>query len=191
MIKDELGILKPTKKEEIIGTWRKIGLLQGIKEGSVHEWRCAKSYDNLAKHMTYGDVPEEILNALQVISFPIIRRSIMNSGKKVTRIMEGNEIVDAFSEITLNECLDTAKEKKRGTKSKLFFNIFSRLLDEYGLGKKTIVEVMNTIYNAKPEDSLSRTLKVIGLDFEAEVCALCVEPFRKRMMMSDIEKKRN
>lgn len=51
--------------------------------------------------------------------------------------------------------------------------------------------MMNTLYNAKPDDSLRRTLKVIGLDFEEEVCALCVEPFRKRMITSDTEKKRN
>lgn len=36
-----------------------------------------------------------------------------------------------------------------------------------------------------------RGLIPMGLALEAEVCALCVEPFMKRMMTSDTEKKRN
>lgn len=188
MVLKKIGNINEVKtKKDIINIWRQLSLLGGIKEGSQQEWRCAKSYNNMAEYMIYGGLSEDEINSIKVIVFPIIRRLITGSGKKVTRVMTGEEIVEGMLKITMDDMLKYAKDKKRGVKSSVMFEMFKRFVEEYELGEKNIVELMNTFYAAKPEESISRTMRIFDLDIEAEICGLAIQPLRKILIPEKIK----
>ena len=106
MILEKIGNKNGEKtKNDIINIWRQLYLLDGIKNGSQQEWRCAKSYNNMAEYMIYGNLSDDVIRSIKVIVFPIIRKLITASGEKITRVMTGKEIVDAMTEITMNDIL--------------------------------------------------------------------------------------
>ena len=69
-------------KKEILTQWRILGLLQGLKEGGIIEWRCAKSFEKMANYLIENNNSIFAATNWVYVLFPIIRRSLTkNKGK--------------------------------------------------------------------------------------------------------------
>lgn len=115
-----------TNKQEIIERWRNLGFLQGIKEGGVIEWRCAKSFEDMAQYITAlneGEEEEFCLKYgtnIEVIVFPMLRRCLANKNK-ITFAVDPENLFNWLDGITMEDLLNYAKEQKMGERLSIFW----------------------------------------------------------------------
>ena len=62
------------KNEEILKLWRNTGFLHGLKEGSQNEWRCAESFDLMAKYL----LNENTYNKMKIRSQVNVKQLLLN-----------------------------------------------------------------------------------------------------------------
>ena len=113
------------KNEEILARWRGLGFLKGLKEGSINEWRCAKSFDNLANYILSHD--ELKSESLEIFVFPFVRRVLCTGKKRLHRILTGEEVCDFLTSVTVCECMECVRKK---VKTKIG-NVLIKIIDNY------------------------------------------------------------
>ena len=112
--------------EEILNRWRKLGFLQGLKEGSINEWRCAKSFDNVANYLLNSDIESDVLD---VFAFPFVRRVLCTGKKRVHRILTGEEVCEFLKEVTVEECLSEMESRVKTPLGKTLLTIFKNYVE--------------------------------------------------------------
>ena len=125
--------IKKEKKEEILERWRTLGFVKGLEEGSVNEWRVAKSMELMAQYLLTH--PEECNTSFDVCIFPIIRRCFTKNRRKVTRIIKPEEIISWLKENTVENFLQFAhihtKKKEYKFQNEFFnylWNLYKKIL---------------------------------------------------------------
>lgn len=88
------------KNEEILARWRELGFLNGLKTGSINEWRCAKSYDDMANYLLSNNNDYST-----TLAFPFIRRVLCTRKKRLYRIIKPSEVIDFLNTTTVEDCL--------------------------------------------------------------------------------------
>ena len=167
------------KNEEILAKWRKIGLLKGLKEGSINEWRCAKSFDDLAQFL----LSTEKYNALCTVAFPFVRRVLCTGKKRLHRIIRPEEVCEFFEEQNAYECwtvISTKYEKDKKFKNNAYARalrkIFSNFLEEEK--EYTLLQILEFFYDTNNEkyQLVERLLKDC-FDWEAELLVMACDMF--------------
>lgn len=179
-------------KSEIIGFWRKNGLLDNIKSGSVHEWRCAKSYNNLAIYLyeNKDTIGEVTAIAASFMVYAIIRRLICDAGKKITRIIEGKELFECYSRIKTSEILEYALNKKMGDKNRYRLECFKRMLEEENLYSMTFLEFNDYTFTEEGVLKMSKYNNVLQMDFLAILCCFSIVPLREMLRANTSPRKK-
>lgn len=172
---NNLHMLKE-EKEQIIPIWRHIGLLEGIKEGSINEWRVAKSYNNFAKYA----LQDNSLSALCVITFPLIRKSLCCRKKRLYRIIQGREIADFFKEHTIKE-LSNFYNNGNSPLIKTIPSeriLFGNLLKIEAISNWTLFDFITKFYKneEEPLKTVSAVLEDV-VDIEKMLCTVCSDYF--------------
>lgn len=171
------------KNEEILNRWRKLGFLKGLKEGSINEWRCAKSFDNVANYLLMQDDASE---TLQVFSFPFVRRVLCTGKKRIHRILTGEEVCDFLTTITVAECLTNMEERVKTPVGTVLLGILENYVDyaeryEHA-NDSSFVEFLDGL---KHEDTfygpMFKELMKGVFDFEAEMLAAASIIFVEQM----------
>lgn len=103
-------------RQEITERWKSIGFLNGIKEGSICEWRCAKSFEDCAEFLMGKS--DGRLRPLEVVAFPFIRRCLTRGGKRISRFLTPEEVVGFFETTKVSDlfefvCTEQYKRKSR------------------------------------------------------------------------------
>lgn len=176
------------KNEEILKIWRRLGLLKGLKEGSINEWRCARSFQNLAEYFISSNAPE--MEALATITFPFVRRVLCCCNPRLHRILTAEEVVDFFNTTTARECWDYYKKwiDKQNFKSQSVkgerCRVCYRLLDNFikdGHEEDSLTEFWNNIFvigaEIKPTAALFKRFTAQTYDFEAELVSWACDVF--------------
>lgn len=163
--------------EKILKRWRDLGFLQGLKEGSQNEWRCAKSFELMAQYLMTNEEKlrytlcksEATTNFTQTVTFPIIRRLICIERPRVNRIIQPEEILDVLDSVTLDQAIDVCRiynkkiKGKETNKKKITY--VNKIKDYYNLGELTFIDGISTVLS-NTDAGLFR--KVFDIDIEAE-----------------------
>ena len=184
------------KNEEILNKWRTIGFLQGLKEGSINEWRCAKSFDDMVLFLLkQRDENCDKYACLDVFAFAFIRRVLCTGKKRLYRLIAPLEIINFFETTTLDDCLLFLKEKNektpkeskslKGVYRKLFYNILS--LDE--INQETILSFIDNFQKGKTRlhENLNKVL-VNVFDLEAELMCVITDLFVEKNYKNSTKK---
>jgi len=168
--------------EEILNRWRKLGFLQGLKEGSINEWRCAKSFDNVANYLLSQ---EKNSQSLETFSFPFVRKVLCTGKKRMHRILTGEEVCDFLSGVTVEECLTEMKSKVKNPIGKALLGVFENYVNYANItmhaNDSSITDFIDGI-----RDGDSDTEKMFGVlmkgvfDFEAELLSAATDIFVER-----------
>lgn len=97
----ELDEMK-AKNEEILKRWRSYGFLKGLKEGSINEWRCAKSFQDMADFISADN--EKKYASLYAVLFACIRRILCTGKKRLHRLLKPEELIEFFEKQNAYEC---------------------------------------------------------------------------------------
>lgn len=177
------------QNEEILKKWRGLGLLAGLKEGSINEWRCAKSFDNVANYLLSQ---EKNSQSLETYSFPFIRRVLCTGKKRLHRILSGEEVCDFLMGVTIDECLNYCRGKVRGKIVKTLLKLIENYI-EYAersepIKEMSIVEFFDGLkdgHNRHGEVFVELTKGVF--DFEAELLVAATDIFVERNIKKEKE----
>lgn len=165
--------------EEILNKWRKLGFLQGLKEGSINEWRCAKSFDNAANYILDNEYESY---SLSVFAFPFIRRAICTGKKRLHRILSGEEVCDFLTTITVKECLTEMKSKVKTLVGIALLGVFENYIDyadrTMHASDASLIEFIDGIRDGDtyPEKMFKALMKDV-FDFEAELLSAATDIF--------------
>lgn len=91
-------------KQEVIKRWRTIGFLCKLKEGSINEWRCAKSYENMSNYLIENPAYNNDIFSVQCFAF--IRRAICRGKQRLHRFIKPEEIIDFLTNTTMKELFE-------------------------------------------------------------------------------------
>lgn len=167
------------KNEEILQRWRNLGFLKGLKEGSINEWRCAKSFDNMANYCLQNN----ICGSICTLSFPLIRRVLCTGKNRIYRIIESEWVVDIFNKTTLNECVDEflkipSKSKKTQKFREEFGNAFKMYIDIADICDMSVGDFFDQYCLESPNEPI-KYAKVLGClcDIEAEILSIVADKF--------------
>jgi hypothetical protein len=175
--------------EEILNKWRKLGLLQGLKEGSINEWRCAKSFENAANCILNNEYESY---SLTVFAFPFIRRVICTGKKRLHRILIGEEVCDFLTTITVGECLTEMKSKVRTPVGKALLGVFENYVDYADItmhaSESSLTDFMDGIRDGSThtEEMLKALMKGV-FDSEAELLSAATDIFVERNIKKEKE----
>ena len=167
------------QNEEILNRWRKLGFLQGLKEGSINEWRCAKSFDNAANYILDNEYESY---SLPVFAFPFIRRAICTGKKRLHRILSGEEVCDFLTTITVEECLTEMKSKVKTPAGIALLGVFENYIDyadrTMHASDASLIEFIDGIRDGDthPEEMFKALMKDV-FDFEAELLSAATDIF--------------
>jgi hypothetical protein len=170
------------KNEEILNRWRSLGLLAGLTEGSINEWRCAKSFDNAANYILNNDIGS---NSVTVFSFPFIRRVICTGKKRLHRILNGEEVCEFLTSVTVGECMDYVKKKVKSGVGKAMLKIIDNYLD-YSEKYQSVRELSISDffdYLKEGDDIRYKMFSAImkdAFDYEAELLSAATDIFVER-----------
>ena len=149
-------------KKEILTQWRILGLLQGLKEGGIIEWRCAKSFEKMANYFIENNNSIFATTNWVYVLFPIIRRSLTKNKGRITNVIEPKDLTNFLQDKTIKELLDFVKMKKGKKKMKFFVDCFERLKNGSGIRKRELAEcIFNDFFAAfiKVENSVVNVKK--------------------------------
>jgi hypothetical protein len=162
------------KKKEIIEKWRDIGFLNGLKNNSINEWRCAKSFNDMVDYLIKSN---QDTDNFSFILFPFIRRALTTGKKRLYRFIDPNEIMTFINTVTLGDIFKYIIDittKKDKISYKIIYNINE--LDICNDIK--IIDFFNS--NIKNDNDKIKRLKTICnniIDIEAEIIAYSSEYF--------------
>lgn len=175
--------------EEILKRWRKLGFLQGLKEGGINEWRCAKSFDNVANYLLSQ---EENSPSLETLSFPFVRKALCTGKKRMHRILTGEEVCDFLSSVTVEECLIVMENKDRNPVGNVLLGVFENYV-EYAdktmhASDSSITDFIDGIRDGDThtEEMFSALMKGL-FDVEAELLCAATEIFVERNIKKEKE----
>lgn len=174
------------KNEQILNTWRKIGFLQGLKEGSINEWRCAKSFDEMVNYCLNNKGNTNPV--FETIIFPIIRRVLCTGKNRISRIIHPEELINSIKETTIKEALDIVDislplKGTNGLKSvvrRLMRNFCEKILEP----NLSCFDLIASYDNFEKEIDFFQ--KITGCDFEVEWCCVCTEVIKYKFKGNDI-----
>lgn len=175
--------------EEILNRWRKLGFLQGLKEGSINEWRCAKSFDNVANYLLSQ---EENSRSLETFSFPFVRRVLCTGKKRMHRILTGEEVCDFLSSVTVEECLSEMENKVKNPVGKALLGVFENYVDYADItmhaSDSSITDFIDGIRDgdSHTEEMFKALMKGV-FDFEAELLCAATDIFVERNIKKEKE----
>jgi hypothetical protein len=144
------------QNEEILNVWRKMGLLAGLKEGSINEWRTAKSFDLMANYlMQNGQIRNA--EAIALYAFPMIRKLLCTGKHRLHRIIEPEMLLHFLNEEdgTVGECFSHEGKPTLSKKGKYILDSIKNLInqDEFKyIGDMKIGDFLTEIYNYKHDD---------------------------------------
>lgn len=168
------------KNEEILDRWRGLGLLNGLKEGSINEWRCAKSFENIAHYIL--DSKDIKSASLGTFAFPFVRKVLCTGKKRLYRILTGEEVCDFLTSVTVKECLERARKRIKTELGKSMLKIIDNYL-EYAdkfmtASNASLVDFFDELkYNKFNAGGLLYVLMKDVFDFEAELLASATDIF--------------
>lgn len=162
-------------REEILALWRRLGFLNGLKNGGIIEWRCAKSLDLMAKYMGFAETIEgdEAIKTWVVAIFPIIRRSLTKNSNRITRVINPEEIINFLKEKNIDDFLKFTSKSVHNTKSKYMIECFMRYLDSNKCLELRLIDLL-TIIEKEERDKVNY---IFDCDYEAEICHFITEYF--------------
>lgn len=171
------------KNEEILNRWRNLGFLKGFKEGSINEWRCAKSFENMMEWIT--EHIEEADYALTTLSFPLIRKVLCTGKNRLHRIIDAETVVDCFKNDTVKECFAYFENDKKTENARLRLDLLKSFIDfvegwDMPIGK-FITELQ---FPDESDNPLMKSVCIVNsiMDVEAELmCATC-EQFKSHFV---------
>ena len=175
--------------EEILNRWRKLGLLQGLKEGSINEWRCAKSFENAANYILDNEYESY---SLPIFAFPFIRRVICTGKKRLHRILSGEEVCDFLTTVTVEECLTEMKNKAKNPFGRAILGIFENYVDyadrTMHASDASLTDFMDGIRggDSHTEEMFGALMKDV-FDFEAELLCAATDIFVERNVKKEKE----
>lgn len=168
------------KNEEILAMWRGLGLLEGLKEGSINEWRCAKSFDNLANYiLSHDDIKSE---SLQVFAFPFVRKVICTGKKRLYRILTGEEVCNFLTSVTVKECLEYVRKRIKTELGKTMLKIIDNYI-EYAdrfmhASDASLVDFADGVKHGDTDtEEMFNALMSGVFDFESELLAAATDIF--------------
>ena len=164
------------KNEEILKKWRSFGLLDGLKGGSINEWRCAKSFDDMAYYLIDNGYDGSFLS---VLVFPFIRKVLCSGKKRLHRLINPKEVIEFLETTTPNECFEYAVKNRKNIASKhLLITIIRNLLNYQNCGDKTLKEFFNnmSLEEEEPYKVISAITKDV-LDLTAELIFISTDLF--------------
>jgi len=172
--------------EDILAKWKGCGLLNGLKEGSTNEWRCAKSFDEMAIYCLANNTT--ISGSFGVMIFPIVRRALCTGKNRLTRIVQPEEIIKVLSETTVSEAFDIIERTipikgTTGLKSvsrRLLRNFCEKICISSGFEKLTCFELLNI-----SDEDFAKKVKffkdITDCDFEAKMCIIYSEVIKDKL----------
>jgi len=183
------------KNEEILARWRSLGLLDGLKRGSINEWRCAKSFDDIAHFLLETDRYANNFG-MEVVIFPFIRKVLCTGKKRLYRLIRPEEIFEFFKTTTPNDCIEylnslPVKQRKR---RKMTYILLANFLNYNGIGKQSLEGFFKNMYAEEEPYQMYRAIFKDVVDLEAEVlaiaCDLFVEENTLKSLVDDVKKEK-
>ena len=177
------------KNEEILNKWKNLGLLVGLKEGSINEWRCAKSFENAANYILNNEYESY---SLPVFAFPFIRRVVCTGKKRLHRILTGEEVCRFLTSVTVSECMDQVRKKVKTGLGKTMIKIIDNYL-KYVDGfmqasGSSLTDFVDGIKSGNnPAEEMFNTLMDGVFDFEAELLSAATDIFVERNIKKEKE----
>lgn len=163
------------KNEEILARWRSLGFLSGLKEGSINEWRCAKSFENAAIYLMEKEINSP---TLETFAFPFIRRVLCTGKKRLHRILTAEEVCDFLSAVTVDECMEQTKKRVKTKIGLTMVKLIENFLAYTGAGKETFVGFCDSIKLKDTENHKMFSAIMDGVfDFEAELLSAATDIF--------------
>ena len=157
-------------KSDVLSAWRSLGFLAGLKEGGVVEWRCAKSFDLMARYLMEDSRSEDELR-WEVMVFPFLRKCASRYTNRITRVVSPEEVFGFLSAKTIGDLLSRMYGVKMDKCFKYLVECFGRYVD--GERGTPLVRLLS-LFDA---EGIERLNKVFGIDFEAEVCSAVCDYF--------------
>jgi hypothetical protein len=175
--------------EEILNRWRATGFLRGLKEGSINEWRCAKSFDNVANYLLNSDIESYVLT---VLAFPFVRRVLCTGKKRMHRILTGEEVCDFLTEVTVEECLSEMESRFKTPLGKTLLGIFKNYVEyaeSYEHAKdSSIVDFLDGLKRCDTYYEPVFVKMMSGVfDYEAELLCAATDIFVERNIKKEKE----
>lgn len=156
--------MEKKNKKEILAQWRILGLLQGLKEGGIIEWRCAKSFEKMANYLIENNNTIFASTNWACVLFPIIRRSLTKNKGRLTNVIEPKDLTNFLQDKTIKELLDFVKNKKGKKKMKFFVECFERYVE-----KETLNSPLFNCISIFDEKEMKFLRGIFNLDYEAEI----------------------
>lgn len=168
-------IMTKEQKNEIIAKWKTLGFLKGLKDGSINEWRCAKSFDDIANFLVADE--SENSRKIETVVFPFMRRVLCTGKKRVHRILKAEEVSNFFANTKVKDCVKYAKEPKTKANAKLR-QIMLNLMNNEWFAEKTLADFFWLVGIVKDDKCtfVNEILKDV-FDFEAEMLVLASNVF--------------
>lgn len=168
------------ENEKILEKWRSLGFLSGLKKGSTNEWRCAKSFNDIAEYLLKGD--NDALGPIAVRSFPFIRKVLCTGKNRLYRLIKPEELVEFFNTATIKDCaslIDYSTDKENEI-------LLLRVLNYDKIKDDTLLEFFSHMDNKVDEPYRVLSILFFGagvpFDIEAKVLLLASELFVKKSL---------
>ena len=164
-----------TDKKVILKIWRQLGLLDGLKNDGIIEWRCAKSFNLMSEYILNNKNVDKRIIAWEVVIFPIIRRSLTKNTNRITKVIKPKELIDFLINNKIDNFLSFIINSVRKEKTKYIIECFSRYLDGIDCLNNTLIDLL-TIINDEERNKINY---LFDCDYEAEVCYYIAEYYCK------------
>ncbi len=182
-LKKCLSSTEKKSKSEILSAWRELEFLNGLKEGGIVEWRCAKSFDLMADYLMLhleenGD--KKVIRSWGAVVFPMIRRCLAKNSNRITKVIKPEEVFEFLNEKTIGDAIEFCYTLKLSylTEKKVFMYLikcFERYLKEMNYLDRPLIDIL-VIFD---DEGRKRIDYIFNGDYEAEVCALVSDYFCK------------
>ena len=181
--------------EEILNRWRATGFLNGLKSGSINEWRCAKSFENVALYLIsgknadgfvqdlYGPVEES--ESLTILAFPLVRKAVCTGKKRLHRILSGEEVCDFLTTVTVGECVEHMRKRAKTAYGKILLKIIDNYLAYADItmhaSDASLTDFMDGIKHGDSHtEEMFKALMDGVFDIEAELLSAATDIFVER-----------
>lgn len=164
-------ISRSANEADIVKRWRKIGFLNGLKEGGVIERRCAISYEKLTNYILDDSNP--YVGKYAEAWLYACLRGLLTTKNRINRIVEPEEVIAALSSLTINETIDLLKKNKYKIKP-----AFLNLLNYKQLGEKPILKVLEGIGK---DNDYKLYNSITQSDFEAQLSKYATIAVKERI----------
>lgn len=152
-------ISRSANEKDIVKRWRKMGFLNGLKEGGVIERRCAVSYEKMTEYLLDDSKP--YLGKYAEVWLYACLRGLLTTKNRINRIVEPEEVIDALNRLTVSNVISHLQENKYKIKSPIL-----NLLNYKKLMDKPILKVLEGVnkdsdyklYNSIMEDDFEARL---------------------------------